>query len=212
VRITWFGHASFLLEVAGLAIYLDPYAGEPEDYSMPADAILVSHWHFDHCRVELVQRVRQPRTVLLGEREAASEILGLEALKPGDRRSIGPVTVTAVPASSQRTSRFGHEHAEGTTLGFVITGEGRTLYCAADTAQLANVTADIILVPVGGTSTMNAREAAAETLRLRPKVAIPTHWGRIAGSRDDAELFQELVQSQQDIKVVIPEPRVPVDV
>jgi L-ascorbate metabolism protein UlaG (beta-lactamase superfamily) len=211
VRLTWFGHASFLLEAAGLAIYMDPYAGELEDYSIPADAVLVSHWHFDHCRVELVQRVRQPRTVLLGEREAAAEILGLEALQPGMTRSLGPVTVTAVPAASSRVGRFGHGHEEGTTLGFIITAEGKKLYYAADTARLADVTADIILVPVGGTSTMNAREAAAETLRLRPKVAIPTHWGRIAGSRDDAELFRDIVEPQ-GIRVVIPDLKVPVEV
>lgn len=210
MRLTWFGHASFLLEAAGLAIYMDPYAGELEDYNVPADAILVSHWHFDHCRLELVQRVRQPRTVLLGEREAAAEILGLEALQPGDTRSLGQATITAVPASSARVSRFGHMHPEGSTIGFIITAERKRLYYAADTARLADATADIILVPVGGTSTMNAREAAAETLRLRPKVAIPTHWGRIAGSRDDAELFKDIVEPQ-GVKVIIPDIKVPVE-
>jgi len=53
---------------------------------------------------------------------------------------------------------------------------------------------DIALLPVGGTYTMNAHEAAEAAKHIKPKLAIPYHWGDIVGSRSDAEQFANLVE------------------
>jgi len=49
-------------------------------------------------------------------------------------------------------------------------------------------------LPVGGTYTMNAQEAAEATGHIKPKLAIPYHWGDIVGSQSDAEQFANLVE------------------
>jgi L-ascorbate metabolism protein UlaG (beta-lactamase superfamily) len=60
---------------------------------------------------------------------------------------------------------------------------------------MRKINADIVLLPVGGMYTMNAREAAEVVLGMKPKVAIPYHWGSAVGSLDDAELFKDIVDS-----------------
>ena len=60
----------------------------------------------------------------------------------------------------------------------------------------------IALLPVGGRFTMNAEEAFEAAKMIKPTIAIPMHWGAIAGARDDAEEFKELC-GEKNIKVEI---------
>ena len=55
MRLKWLGHASFLLNVRGKNIYIDPYVG---DYSKKADVVLISHEHGDHCDLEKLSMIR----------------------------------------------------------------------------------------------------------------------------------------------------------
>jgi len=65
------------------------------------------------------------------------------------------------------------------------------------------VKADVALLPVGGTYTMDAVEAAQAANKIKPKVAIPMHWGNIVGSRQDAEKFRDLCEVE--VKILKPE-------
>ena len=60
---------------------------------------------------------------------------------------------------------------------------------------------DVALLPVGGTYTMDAREAAEALAVIRPKVAVPMHWGDIVGCEADARRFAD--QAPEGIEVVI---------
>ena len=62
---------------------------------------------------------------------------------------------------------------------------------------------DVAMLPVGGTYTMNADEAASIANIFKPKVVIPYHWGEIVGTREDAEKFKSLFLGE----TVILEPR-----
>ncbi len=66
--------------------------------------------------------------------------------------------------------------------------------------EMKNIQADIMLVPVGGTYTMTAAEAARAVNMVRPGVAIPIHYGYIVGSGDDAERFRDLCDVPVEIK------------
>ena len=80
-------------------------------------------------------------------------------------------------------------------LGFVIEVGGKRIYYAGDTDLTDEMKAlkdiDLALLPVGGTYTMNASEAAEATKVFGPKQAIPYHWGDIVGSKADADEFAE---------------------
>ncbi|MCM8785785.1 MAG: MBL fold metallo-hydrolase, partial [Candidatus Omnitrophica bacterium] len=84
--------------------------------------------------------------------------------------------------------------------GYIIEIEGKKIYVAGDTdfiPEMKNISADIVIVPVGGTYTMNAEEAANAVNTIKPKVAIPYHYGDIVGSEKDAKLFSSFVLNSE---------------
>ncbi|MBI4451403.1 MBL fold metallo-hydrolase [Candidatus Woesearchaeota archaeon] len=201
--LTWLGHASFKLKSGNTVIYLDPYAGE--GYDEPADLILCSHHHYDHWSKEKINKVRIDETRILTTKEVAAEIHGAEALTEGLLVKHGEIEIRAVPAYNLRKTY----HPRGFGIGILITLEKKTVYHCGDTdyiPEMRKLLPSIVLVPVGGVYTMNAKEAAEAVLAMAPPIAIPMHYGSIVGTRDDADLFRELVQDKSDTKVHILEP------
>ena len=87
-------------------------------------------------------------------------------------------------------------------IGFIIQVNQTRIYHAGDTGaipQMNKIKADIILMPVGGTYTMNAQEAASVANAINPQVAVPMHWGNVVGSRKDAESFKKLCKCNVSI-------------
>lgn len=203
--IKWFGHASFEIKTGNTVIYIDPYKGEPDEYKDAADIILVSRWHYSNCRLELIDKVRKDQTVVMGPPDVISETSGLTAESGKAWDLSEDVKVTPVDAY---TINRPEPIPKGTGFGYLIEAEGKTLYYAGDssfTPEMAKVKADIIILPVGGTFVMDPREAARAAETINPKLAIPSHWGSLFGSRDDANWFQELLDAK-NIKVIILEP------
>jgi len=92
-------------------------------------------------------------------------------------------------------------------VGYVIKFADSSIYIAGDTdfiPEMKNIKADIVMLPVGGTYTMTAEEAAKAVEAIKPKIAIPIHFGDIVGSKSDAEKFSSLVKSAQ-VKILTPE-------
>jgi len=84
-------------------------------------------------------------------------------------------------------------------VGFIITVAGVRIYHAGDTdviPEMDDIETDVALLPVGGTYTMTADEAAQAANRIQPQVAIPMHWGTIVGSKRDAQRFSDLCQME----------------
>jgi L-ascorbate metabolism protein UlaG (beta-lactamase superfamily) len=99
--------------------------------------------------------------------------------------------------SAYNLSKAFHTRASN-WVGYVIEVEGIKIYHAGDTdfvpemKELKEI--DIALMPVGGTYTMNAEEAAKAVNSFKPKIAVPMHFGKIVGSERDAERFKDLVE------------------
>ena len=80
--------------------------------------------------------------------------------------------------------------------GYVVTMDGIHYYVAGDTDavnELSSVKCDVAMVPIGGTYTMNAKDAAKLINQIRPEVVIPTHYGSIVGKSEDADTFRKFV-------------------
>ena len=58
---------------------------------------------------------------------------------------------------------------------------------------------DIAMVPIGGTYTMNHKEAAALINKIKPKYVIPTHYGSLVGDKLDGERFKQLVDEKIEV-------------
>ena len=195
-NLHWLGHASFYVRSAqGTVVYFDPYklkAGLPQ-----ADLILVTHDHFDHCSPEDINRVAKPGTVVVAPAAAAAKIAGsVRILSAGMSLRVADVSVAAVPAYN--TDKKFHPRAAG-YIGYVATVDGVAIYHAGDTdriPEMGSVRVDVALLPVGGTYTMDAAQAAAAADAIRPQVAVPMHYGEVVGSDQDAKEFQRLCKAE----------------
>ncbi len=201
MKITWLGHASFRIETSkGIVVYIDPKEGDEEEYTKPADIILVSRNDYRHLGMEQVRKITLDSTVILAEQGAAYECGG-NPISPGQVVEAGEVKVKAVESYNEKQGI-----ARGSALGFIISADDIVVYFAGSSGlipEMSEIICDIALIPVSAAAAMSAKEAAQAASALRPKIAIPMHYGTHGGSLDDAELFKEIVESESETKVVI---------
>jgi L-ascorbate metabolism protein UlaG (beta-lactamase superfamily) len=196
-RLHWLGHASFRLD-GPPTIYFDPW--NLKGRLPQADVVLISHEHHDHCSPEDVARISGPGTVIVASTGAVPRLRGnVRALRPGERTTVAEVEIEAVPAYNVdkfRSPGVPFHPQEAGHVGYVVTVEGVRLYFAGDTdhiPEMADIRCDVALLPVGGTYTMDAQEAAQAAADIGPQVAVPMHWGAgVVGTRRDAERFRDL--------------------
>ena len=200
-------HSSIRLETkGGTVIYVDPYGFKTEPCD--ADLVLVTHTHFDHFSPEDIVRVRKSRTAFAAPATCKSEFAkagftseDVAFLNPYEHVTLKGIEVETVP-SYNVNKRF--HPKDNAWLGYVVDVDGVRVYVAGDTDDLPEnreIKCDVALVPAGGTYTMNAREAATFVNALRPTVAIPEHYGSVAGSAKDGKTFAKLVDP--DIEVAL---------
>ena len=114
-------------------------------------------------------------------------------LDSGDTEIIDGIKVEAVPAYN--TNKPFHPK-ENNWLGYIIEIKGVRYYIAGDTditEENKKVKCDVAFVPVGGTYTMDFKEAAQLINIIKPKFAIPVHYGSVVGSKQDATDFIKLL-------------------
>ena len=198
-KIHWLGHAGFRVE-GSKVVYFDPFnvSGGPT-----ADLILVSHTHYDHFSPNDIKKVSDGNTTLVISNDAdpdfAGEVIKLTAGKTVDVKGM---VVKAVPAYN--VGKQFHPKASG-WLGYLLTIDNDTIYHTGDTdliPEMGEIVADVALVPVGGTFTMDAAEAAKAVGAMRVKAAIPMHWGEIVGDESDARKFKELVGDAAEVVIL----------
>ena len=200
--ITINAHSSIRIDAGeGAVVYVDPFrlTDEPHD----ADLVLVTHSHYDHFSPEDIARIEKDSTVFVAPASMADELPGALLVSPGEAcEPIPGLRVEAVPAYN--LNKQFHPKANQ-WVGYVVTTLGGTrVYVAGDTDDLdenRSIACDVALVPVGGTYTMDAPEAAAFVNAMRPAVAIPEHYGSVTGTPEDGETFKGLVDP--GIEVVI---------
>ncbi len=192
MEIDVLNHASTRIQNSKV-IYIDPYEVNEEK----ADIILITHSHYDHCSIADIRKLSKPSTKIVIPPDCTSKLGKIEKanitiITPGKKLNIEGVVVEAVPAYNVE-KRF--HPKENQWLGYIVKIGNKRIYHAGDTdfiPEMKDISADVVLLPVGGTYTMNAEEAAKAANTIKPEIAIPMHFGSVVGSRDDAERFKEL--------------------
>ncbi len=203
IKIKWYGHDTFTLE-KGIKICLDPFKLSK---SLDADLILISHEHFDHCSLEDLKKISSDKTTIVAAKECLSKLVDIKyreklSIVPGEEKTVRGVKIRAINAYNINkinpdTKRPFHPK-EDNKVGFLIDIEGTTIYHTGDSdlvPEMRDLRPDVLLVPVSGTYVMTAKEAAQAVEKIKPKIAIPMHFGTIIGSENDAKEFRQLVSS-----------------
>jgi L-ascorbate metabolism protein UlaG (beta-lactamase superfamily) len=198
-KIVWLGHDGFRIDGAK-KVYFDPYQIKE---GPKADLILISHDHFDHCSPDDVAKIQGPKTVIVTDKAAAKKLKGdIRTVKPGDSISVHDIQVEAVP--SYNVDKDFHPKKSG-WLGFIVDVDGVRIYHAGDTdfiPEMKDFKVDIALLPVSGTYVMTADQAIKAALAIKPKLAIPMHYGAIVGDAKDAEKFKKALEGKVDVLIL----------
>lgn len=189
------------MEADGKVLYFDPYGVQEAPHD--ADYIFITHDHYDHFSPEDIGRVAKAGTTLVipESARAAAEAVGLAVLpvQVGQSAALPGVRFRTVPAYN--INKKFHPRAKD-WVGYVVELGGRVCYIAGDTdttPEAQAVRCDVALLPIGGTYTMDAGEAADLARAMRPRVVIPTHYGRAAAARE----FQQLLAGEVPCQILL---------
>ncbi|MEM4641396.1 MAG: MBL fold metallo-hydrolase [Candidatus Pacearchaeota archaeon] len=206
LQLEWLGHAAFKIKVPPKIVYIDPYQLTQKE---KADMILITHSHYDHCSLADIEKIIKEGTTIVCTPDCQSTIarlkekVNLMLVEPGKELSFENVKIKTVPSYNQN-KKF-HPKSER-YVGYVLQFKNVVIYHAGDTdliKEMQDLTGYgkkgnifVALLPVGGTYTMNAEEAAKAASLIKPSITIPMHYGSIVGSRKDAENFCNLCKEK----------------
>jgi len=203
IRIKWHGHDSFSV-IGNVTIMVDPYKMAKQE---KADLVLISHNHFDHLSVDDLKNLSTKNTNIVAAKECIDILKGFDfkekiGISPGEEKTVRGVKIKSIRAYNitkiNPDTKKPFHPKEDNKVGFLFELDGITIYHAGDTdliPEMSDLKPEIALVPVSGTYVMTAQEAAKAVEKIKPKIAIPMHYGVIVGSEKDANEFKQLVKS-----------------
>ena len=171
-------------------IYIDPF--KIEDDSHDADIIFITHSHYDHYSEEDIKKIIKENTKIVVTEDLKENVNNITKsenviiVKPNEKYYVDGINFETIPAYN--TNKQFHPK-QNNWVGYVIELNGLKYYIAGDTDitdENKTVKCDVAFVPVGGTYTMTAKEAADLVNIIKPKIAVPIHYGSVVGTQQDA--------------------------
>jgi L-ascorbate metabolism protein UlaG (beta-lactamase superfamily) len=230
IEITWLGHASFQLKLDSGEVYLlDPWTEGNPKYPAShkierADAILISHGHFDHS-ASVVQLAKKHSSKVIANYEICMwlQSKGIETIMPmnkGGAQQVGAVKATMTHAmhSSGIQEEDGKIIYGGEPAGWILEfNDGRSAYYAGDTDVFGDMKLiadlykpELAFLPIGDLFTMGPRQAALACRLLQPGKVIPMHWGTFPPLTGRPEHLAEAIRNLSGTQVWTLEPGIPV--
>ncbi len=199
-NIHWLGHDTFKIKAGGKVIYIDPFQIRSSE---KADLILITHPHHDHFSPEDISQISTPDTLVVSIAGVLKDMNCLtQEVKAGDKLLAAGFKVEVIPAYN--IDKKFHPKEAG-MVGYILTAGGVRIYHAGDTdliPEMKKLKVDVALLPVSGTYVMTSEEAAQAANLIKPKVAVPMHYGSIAGSEADAKRFADKLKGKVDVVIM----------
>ena len=179
-------------------IYIDPFKID-KNYN-DADIVFITHDHYDHYSEEDIDKVINENTTIIIPEELLTNLLrkginknAIITVEPNEKYVVQGIKFETIPAYN--TNKIFHPKENG-WVGYIITLDDIRYYIAGDTditEENRKVKCDVAFVPVGGTYTMDFKEAAQLINEIQPKIAVPIHYGSVVGTKQDATDFIKLL-------------------
>ncbi len=219
VKLTYLGHASWLIESQGQTLLIDPFlTGNPTAPRGPEEInpnfILVSHAHGDHLGDTVAIAERTGATVIANFEIASyceAQGLNAHALHIGGSHSFpfGRVKLTI----AHHGSSFPDGSYGGNPCGFIINMGGKTVYDAADTGLFLDMKLigerekpDVALLPIGDNFTMGPDDALYAVELIHPKLVIPMHYDTFGLIEQNEEEFARRCREETRVPCEIVRP------
>lgn len=187
-------------------IYVDPFKINTKLNN--AKIVFITHSHYDHLDMGSIKNVINNKTIIVCTADSAKMLEEeninnqIVVVEPNKSYEVQNIKFSTFPAYN-----VGHHHF--LSLGFVgytivLNGVSYTICGDTDaTEELKKIKTDVLFVPIGGTYTMNALEAANLTNIIKPKMVVPVHYNCIVGSKEDEKVFVQNVDKQIKVKILV---------
>ena len=180
-------------------IYFDPYLIEQESHD--ADYIFITHPHYDHFSLKDIAKIAKETTIIIGPAAVIKELpvnkYKCEEIKIGDNKNYSDFNFTVYPAYNLN-KQFHPKEAQ--YVGYLLNISEEKYFTPGDSDvipiydTLKDLT--VLFLPVGGVYTMTSEEASTLANKLKPKLAIPIHYGLAAGTINDANNFRKSLNNE----------------
>ncbi len=219
LSLTWYGHATWMVEIGGTKLLIDPFFnGNPMSpvraEEVCADFIVVTHGHGDHLgdTVALARRcgamVISNFEIINWLRQQGLEKLHAQHIGGGFHYPFGYLKLTqAVHGSSLPDGSYG-----GMPAGILLRTEAGTIYHAGDTGLFAGMELigeegiDAALLPIGDNYTMGPEDALRAIRLLHPRLVFPMHYDTWPPIAQDVQAWAERVEAETDAEPVVLQP------
>ncbi|MBO4570630.1 MAG: MBL fold metallo-hydrolase [Bacteroidales bacterium] len=191
VEIACICHGSIAINYNGYSIQIDPVGemdGKINDYGPlgKADAIFVTHEHYDHLSAETIDSLSKAGTLIFANASGCAKLGKGTALANGDSGLLTPkIRYSVVPAynTTEGRERF---HPKGNGNGYIFNVDGLTIYVAGDTEPIPKMSGfssiygsiDVAFLPVNQPYTMTVPQCVEAAKVIAPKVLIPYHYSK----------------------------------
>ena len=204
-------HSSIRISDGNLVFYIDPFKLEGR-YS-DADYIFVTHDHYDHLDPKSISNIRKDGTKYICPTSISKKLISdcrikdeslVTAVNVYDKKELCDGISFEVMPAYNIDKKF--HQKEFSWVGYILSIKGVRYYIAGDTdniKEIQDIKCDVALVPIGGTYTMTYDEAASLINKIKPKIAIPTHYGSVVGEEILGKKFIEMINNDIIAKELI---------
>ncbi|MFC1753663.1 MBL fold metallo-hydrolase [Thermoproteota archaeon] len=206
LKISWVGHDCFIIK-GEVKICTDPFK---INGNIKADIILITHSHFDHFSLEDIRKISSSSTIVVAPQDCKVsleklDLMSVKVVKPDNMLEVFGINIKTVSAYNINKFRsqgilFHPKQMGG--MGYIFKIGGVTFYHTGDTDcihEMQGLNVDVMFLPVSGTYVMTSEEAVQAVGMVKPKLAIPMHFGSIVGSIDDAKKFSRQASCRVEI-------------
>lgn len=206
--LKWIGHASFLINIQGKNIYIDPFRlSTVKDH---ADAILITHPHFDHMSIDDIKEIADPKTEIFVPKDSVDKVKygKVRGLEPYKTYEFQGIKFSTIPSYNNVSEKLKFHPRQNNWVGYIINVNGTKIYHAGDTdfiEEMKELDVDIALLPMGGTYTMDIDQAINAANAIKAKKVIPMHYKALLGeigSQKAEDEFKKKVKNSVILKEI----------